>query len=598
MEQIISPTPIHEANAGDVMVGTALSAGNARSMRKIFLLLGVAITVFLAFTIFSVFKTIQSSAQLSTIRYLYFPVLERIDANIVRLDKMVEQFLQSVMLGDLDPLKQEVEFNSLADATFKEMVEINPERGQEIVKLQAGLRHFHELATQTSKQIIHKSSIDDAEQQAMNGVLFNLKQEIRSFRQSSYDNFIDTLNQSQLAVKQNLYLGTALGVMNLGFIVILVLSIRNNVKMMSVVAEQNESLEKRVAQRTIDLETTVHDLRAAQEQMIQSEKMASLGQLVASVAHEINTPISVVRSSGNSIARELERTLENMPLLFQKLNADHLALFLSLIIHAKNPGALLSSREERAIRREVSRELEVAGVNGASNIASILVQLNVHSSVARYLPLIRHPACDLALTTADSISELLRCTHSINTAVNQVSKIVFALKSLSRSGSTDEWGEARLQDGIETVLTVYHGQIKQGTELVCKYEEVPPLRCLPDQLIQVWTNLVHNALQAMGNRGTLTIGLRRLGDEAVVSVGDTGCGIPEEIRGKIFEAFFTTKPAGEGSGLGLDIVRKIVEVHRGRIELHSEVGVGSTFSVYLPLHGPAQHRIRIDNTSE
>ena len=142
--------------------------------------------------------------------------------------------------------------------------------------------------------------------------------------------------------------------------------------------------------------------------------------------------------------------------------------------------------------------------------------------------------------------------------------------------------EAMLQEGLETTLTIYQHQIRQGTELVCRYAEMPPLRCLPDELNQVWTNLIHNALQAMNNAGTLTVDLKRVGDEAVVSIGDTGSGIPEEIRGRIFEAFFTTKPMGEGSGLGLDIVKKIVDKHKGRIDVQSEVGVGSTFTVYLP----------------
>jgi signal transduction histidine kinase len=111
------------------------------------------------------------------------------------------------------------------------------------------------------------------------------------------------------------------------------------------------------------------------------------------------------------------------------------------------------------------------------------------------------------------------------------------------------------------------------------------VRCLPDELNQVWTNLVHNALQAMDHKGTLTVGLHRDGGDAVVSVADTGCGIPEDIRARIFDAFFTTKPAGEGTGLGLDIVRKIIDKHQGRIEVESEVGRGSTFTVRLPIAG-------------
>jgi signal transduction histidine kinase len=114
---------------------------------------------------------------------------------------------------------------------------------------------------------------------------------------------------------------------------------------------------------------------------------------------------------------------------------------------------------------------------------------------------------------------------------------------------------------------------------------LPLVRCLPDELNQVWTNLIHNALQAMGRTGALTIGLRHEGGNALISIGDTGCGIPAELIERIFDPFFTTKPAGEGTGLGLDIVRKIVEKHGGSIVIHSEVGRGSTFTVSLPIAG-------------
>jgi two-component system NtrC family sensor kinase len=99
---------------------------------------------------------------------------------------------------------------------------------------------------------------------------------------------------------------------------------------------------------------------------------------------------------------------------------------------------------------------------------------------------------------------------------------------------------------------------------------------------QVWTNLVHNALQAMENKGQLSISLQQQDDYAIVAISDTGCGIAPEIRDKIFDPFFTTKRAGEGSGLGLDIVNQIIQKHQGRMELVSEVGKGSTFKIYLP----------------
>ena len=213
------------------------------------------------------------------------------------------------------------------------------------------------------------------------------------------------------------------------------------------------------------------------------------------------------------------------------------------------------------------------------------MQLQAHADLDAVLPLLRHPEADAILDTAYGIATITTNADNINTAVDRVAKIIFALKSFSRFGGAQVWAEADLRDGLETVLTIYQNQIKSGVDLVRAYGDVPPVRCLPDELNQVWTNLVHNALQAMDHRGTLTIGLRRDGDDVRVSVTDTGCGIPDAIRARIFDPFFTTKPAGEGTGLGLDIVRKIVEKHGGRIDVESEVGRGSTFTVALPIAG-------------
>ena len=139
-----------------------------------------------------------------------------------------------------------------------------------------------------------------------------------------------------------------------------------------------------------------------------------------------------------------------------------------------------------------------------------------------------------------------------------------------------------MKDNIETVLTLYHNQIKQNTELLVDYADIPPLSCYPDELGQVWTNLIHNALQAMNYKGTMTISIAREDNYAVVSITDTGKGISDEIKEKIFTPFFTTKKVGEGSGLGLDIVKKIIEKHNGYIQLESEIGLGTQFKVYLP----------------
>ncbi|MEQ9008882.1 MAG: HAMP domain-containing sensor histidine kinase, partial [Ekhidna sp.] len=180
------------------------------------------------------------------------------------------------------------------------------------------------------------------------------------------------------------------------------------------------------------------------------------------------------------------------------------------------------------------------------------------------------------------LSELKRGTAMINTSTDRASKVVFALKTYSRYNQSGEKISVNLTEGIETVLTLYYNQLKQGVEVIRNYAEIPPVSCYADELSQVWTNLIHNALQAMDNRGTLTIDVTQENQQAKISITDSGCGIPEDIKQKIFQPFFTTKPTGEGSGLGLDIVKKIIDKHSGHMTVESQPG-RTTFNVFLPI---------------
>ncbi len=363
------------------------------------------------------------------------------------------------------------------------------------------------------------------------------------------------------------------------------------VKLVENLKSSESLLEQRVEVRTNELqasnqalESTLHNLQETQEQLIQSEKMASLGQLVASVAHEINTPIGAIKASGQNIEDAMDRTLDNFPKLFQILDLQMRELFLKLI-HNKNRQKviILSSREERAMIKETARNLELLGIDDARSLAETIVQLGLQDSITEYLLLLNHPESDFIFESAKSIANIVNSTYNINTAVGKVSKIIYALKSFSYENSEREMAEVHLRDGIEIVLTIYQNQIKQGIELICKFEEIPKVNCYSDELNQVWTNLIHNAIQAMNSHGTLTISIGQANNEAIITVADTGSGIPESIREKIFDPFFTTKRVGEGSGLGLGIVKRIIDKHKGRIEVKSEVGVGTEFSVFIPI---------------
>ncbi|MDT9002075.1 CHASE domain-containing protein [Paucibacter sp. APW11] len=330
-------------------------------------------------------------------------------------------------------------------------------------------------------------------------------------------------------------------------------------------------------------EQALQELKTAQAQLIQHEKLASLGQLVANVAHEINTPIGAIRSSSSNLTEALAHCLAGLPPLLQQLEPEMQQLFIALTQQAPQAQAPLSTREERARVRELGDALSEAGVAAPRQSAAVLVQLGLQRLRPELLPLLRHPLREQLLSQAEAVATLTRSASNIGMAVDRVSKIVFALKRFSRAEVSGQLQPTDLRESLETVLTLYQNQLRQAVELVRDYEDgLPPLPCLPDELHQVWSNLIHNALQAMEHRGRLGVRLRRQDGFAVVSISDSGCGIAPELRARIFEPFFTTKAAGEGSGLGLDIVKRIVDKHGGHIELDSAPGQGSCFSVWLP----------------
>lgn len=337
-------------------------------------------------------------------------------------------------------------------------------------------------------------------------------------------------------------------------------------------------------------ERAMAELKAAQDHLVQSEKMAALGQLVAGIAHEINTPLGAVKSSIGSIGQNLRSLIGLLPALLRELTPAEEELFLALVAFGTRPDrAPATAREQRQRRKALAARLEAAGVVAdPRGTADALADMGLaETDVPPFLPLLLGRNGPQALDAALRLAQMTQGTGTIASAADRAAKIVFALKTFSRFDPGAEMVSASLRDGLDTVLTLYHNQIKHGVELVQDYQPVANIPCRPDELNQVWTNLVHNALQAMDHRGRLTIRLFEAEGRAVVSIADTGCGIPDTIRDRIFEPFFTTKKAGEGSGLGLDIVKKIIERHGGTIEVFSQPGHGTTFTVRLPLHQPA-----------
>lgn len=364
--------------------------------------------------------------------------------------------------------------------------------------------------------------------------------------------------------------------------------------------EANEALQEQ-QQRLISSNTELQqareetqeayrELQETQSQIIQTEKMAALGQLIAGIAHEINTPIGAIRASVDNISDTQAKALQLSTELFKKLSDEDLTRLLDLVALSMDSNANLSSREERKLRRKLTKSLEEAGgLEDGSLVADKLVDMGVTEMNDDIMPLLTHPENELIMDTAYNLAMQQKDTQNIVLAVDRVSKIIYSLKSYSRHNYAGEMTQAKTTDGIETVLTLYHNQLKHDVEVNKEYGDIPEIYCHPDELNQIWTNLIHNALQAMDYAGSIDISVYEQDGYIMHHFTDSGKGIPDDIKEKIFDPFFTTKPAGEGSGLGLDIVKKIIKKHEGVIDVDSEPG-RTTFSIGIPvrLEAPAE----------
>ncbi|MCP4699438.1 MAG: response regulator [Gammaproteobacteria bacterium] len=338
-----------------------------------------------------------------------------------------------------------------------------------------------------------------------------------------------------------------------------------------------------LSQTNEKLETALEKLKTARQELIHSEKMAALGQLAAGVAHEINSPLGAIRSSIKNVSRFFDENLMRLPALFQGLSSQRRQDFMALLERCfQQPAAELSSREKRQSKRMLLQQLETQQLEKAGLMAELLANMDIYADVEGFLPLLKDPGGLDSLTNINEMHGAQKSVQTIALASERAAKTLFALKSFARFDHGGKKVRANLIEGIETVLTLYHGQLRQGVEVVKQYADLPEIACYPDELNQVWTNLVHNALYAMAHKGTLQVDVTIQDAQVSASFTDSGKGIPAEIKDKIFQPFFTTKPIGEGSGLGLDIVKNIIDKHGGTITVESMPGK-TTFTVCLPV---------------
>lgn len=352
--------------------------------------------------------------------------------------------------------------------------------------------------------------------------------------------------------------------------------------------QYNRNLENKVWERTNEIQTknqeladALEELKNTQHHLIESGKLAALGQLIAGIAHEINTPLGAVRASSQNASEAIKTILQTIPSLVKLLTKDNMEIFLYLIrLSTEEKHAPVTSKEERQIKKNMVTSFEEKKFANAYELVDILIDMGIYQDLSEKLKPIETEALGL-VSFAYNLAAILKNNQNIQLAVERASKIIFALKAYIHQDSTENLEPSNITESIESVLTLYHHQLKHNVEVVKQYQEIPLVPCRLNEINQVWTNLIHNALQAMNQKGTLEVDIYPQDDWVIVQIIDSGKGIPEDVKAKIFTPFFTTKARGEGSGLGLSISKKIIDAHGGTISFESVPG-RTVFSIKLP----------------
>ena len=314
-------------------------------------------------------------------------------------------------------------------------------------------------------------------------------------------------------------------------IVCYVKDITKRLKAREQLRDYNENLEKMVEDKTGELKKSLKNLQETQSQLVQSEKMASIGQLAAGVAHEINNPVGFVKSNLGTMNEYREDMIRLL---------DHYA----------------------TLEATIGRESEISG-NGA-----------IHKVIEDIQKVKDEIDLDFILDDYENV-----IAESID-GTARVAKIVSDLKDFSHVDKA-ELEHADINKGIESTINIVWNELKYKANVVKKLGDIPLIKCYPQRLNQVFMNILVNAAQAIEQKGEIRISTEADNGYVEIRISDTGSGMPPNILSKIFDPFFTTKDVGKGTGLGLNMAYNIIQQHQGTIDVESEVGKGTTFIIRL-----------------
>lgn len=505
----------------------------------------------LAFTAFNVIDTeerqhltaFEQAGQVETLA----AAARNLSQNVATFSSAQQQYLRqrdSVQEQGRELVRQlrQRGFEAAADAAFAGLQQaldrIRRTMAGEAAPVETTLARLREIAVPQETLATDLDALADA----VGGLLTARQSASTALNRATASTFPEQAEKLREAVAgENLYVlrtvGDARVLLNVYTLMMLLILVYFGIRLQishGVLNRSHALLEERVKERTQELETAYEDLKESQVQLVQAEKMSSLGQLVAGVVHEINTPLLYVMNNTDMTRESILEVQQD------------LAPVRTLVSSLKEPE--LPKEAVKAALEELRTTLDMEALD-------------------------------------ESLTEIASLTTDSREGLEDIDALVKSLKDFSRLDRA-AYDRFDVREGLEKTLLITKNLLKYGIEVERDFKDVPEILCAPSRVNQVFINLITNAAQAMEGDGTLQIATYADGDGWVhVEIRDTGCGIAEENLAKVMDPFFTTKPVGQGTGLGLSIVRKIMDEHHGRMLIDSREGVGTKITLSFPIEG-------------
>lgn len=365
-----------------------------------------------------------------------------------------------------------------------------------------------------------------------------------------------------------------------------------------------------ISTKQFELESTIRTLNETRNKLIESEKMAALGQLVAGLSHEVNNPLAVIKANVQIINERIYDTIEYIPKFFETLKGEEKSLFYEIITTSVKNNEILSTREERERKKLILKELETYDNFSNSSLEKLsdtILSIKLKPPFKKYIDTFGFDKFYKSLEMANIFVSKKNSIFNVNFAINRVSRIIFSLRTYLGTVTYHKTKNINIIEEIEKSIILYDVVKSFKIDIIRNYIDNLNISCYSENLIQIFNNMIFNSIQSMYETSEKKLSIRTQKFSVIpdiylnlsstlqtskepyakdgfimIEFTDSGIGIPEELQGNVFKAFFTTKKPGEGIGLGLYISQKIIHEMGGVIYFKSNPG-DTTFTIFLPI---------------